>query len=145
MGWVKRLAGKTIALDSAPLIYFVEENLYFLERVRPFFNALERSEFTALTSTLTITETLVKPLQHGLAERVQIFQELLTEYVEIIPVTAEIAEAAAKLRADHNLRTPDAIQIATAITCQADFFLTNDARLGRLKQPKVLVLAELKD
>ena len=73
MGWVKRLAGKAIALDNAPLIYFVEENLYFLERVRPFFNALEHSEFTALTSTLTITETLVKPLQHGLAERVQIF------------------------------------------------------------------------
>ena len=69
----------------------------------------------------------------------------MTEYVEIIPVTAEIAQLAAKLRADHNLRTPDAIQIATAITCQADFFLTNDARLGRLKQPEVLVLSDLKD
>lgn len=103
------------------------------------------SEFKALTSTLTITETLVKPLQHGQAERVRIFQDLLAEYVEIIPVTAEIAESAARLRADHGLRTPDAIEIATAIIHKADFFLTNDARLGRLNQLEVLVLSSLND
>ena len=145
MEWVKRLAGKTIALDTAPLIYFVEETSCFLERVRPFFNALGHSEFTVLTSTLTITETLVKPLQHGLVDRVRTFQDLLAEYVEIIPVTLEIAESAARLRADHGLRTPDAIQVATAITHKADFFLTNDVRLARLKQPEVLVLANLED
>ncbi|WP_225896572.1 type II toxin-antitoxin system VapC family toxin [Amazonocrinis nigriterrae] len=40
-----------------------------------------------------------------------------------------IAETAAQLRADSNLRTPDAIQIATAIRAGASFFVTNDARL----------------
>ncbi len=143
MGWLKQLTGKTIALDTAPLIYFVEENPCFLERVRPFFNGLELAEFKAFTSTLTITETLVKPLRQGLLERTRTFRNLLAEYMDIIPVTAEIAESAARLRADHGLRTPDAIQVATAITHQADFFLTNDARLGRLKPLKVLVLSDL--
>mgnify|MGYP002715619340 CR=1 FL=1 len=145
MGWVKRLAGKSIALDTAPLIYFVEENPHFLTHVQPFFQALEQGEFTAMTSTLTITETLVKPFQLGQIDLADIFRAVLAEYVEIVPVTAEIAEAAARLRADHNLRTPDAIQVATAITHQADFFLTNDVRLGRLRQLETLVLSDLKD
>ncbi|MDL2260461.1 type II toxin-antitoxin system VapC family toxin [Deltaproteobacteria bacterium OttesenSCG-928-K17] len=145
MDWLKRLTGKTVALDTAPLIYFVEENPYFLGCVRPLFQALEQGTFTALTSTLTITETLVKPLQLGQVDRAHTFRVVLAEYMDIVPVTAEIAEVAAKLRADHNLRTPDAIQIATSITCRADFFITNDARLGRLQQPEVLVLTDLKD
>jgi predicted nucleic acid-binding protein len=47
------------------------------------------------------------------------------------------------VRATHNLKTPDAIQIATALAQKADFFLTNDAKLSRLPQPQVLVLADL--
>ena len=145
MGWVKALAGKTVALDTAPLIYYVEENSVFIDRVRPFFEALERAEFSALTSTLTIAELLVKPLQLGQTDKAHAFQELLAEYVEIVPVTYEIAELAAQLRVDHNFRTPDAIQIATAINRQADAFLTNDIRLSRLKQLEVLVLSNLTD
>ncbi|WP_242037776.1 PIN domain-containing protein [Tolypothrix sp. FACHB-123] len=41
-----------------------------------------------------------------------------------IEVSPDIAETAAQLRADYNLRTPDAIQIATAIRGGASFFLT---------------------
>jgi len=145
VGWVKALAGKIVVLDTAPLIYYVEENSAFLDRVRPFFEALERAEFSALTSTLTIAELLVKPLQLGRADQVHTFRELLAEYVEIVPVTYEIAELAAQLRADHNFRTPDAIQIATAVSSQADAFLTNDARLARFKQLEVLVLSDLTD
>jgi predicted nucleic acid-binding protein len=145
VGWVRRLFGKTIALDTAPLIYCVEENPHFLELVRPFFGALEADEFKAMTSTLTITETLVKPLRHGLRELAHAFHGLLAEHVEIMPVTAEIAEGAAKLRADHGPRIPDAIQVATAVTHKTDFFLTNDARLGRLNQLEVLVLSNLED
>lgn len=143
MEWLKELAGKTVALDTAPLIYFVEENPHFLNQVRPFFDALERAEFTVLTSTLTIAEILVNPFKLGQIDRADAFRELLEEYVEIIPVTSEIAELAARLRATHNLRTPDAIQVATALNSHADFFLTNDARLSRLKQLKVLVLSDL--
>lgn len=145
MGWVKRLVGKTIGLDTAPLIYFVEENPYFLDKILPFFSALEQDELTVVTSTLTITETLVQPLKLGRIEQATAFRELLTEYMEIVPVTVEIAELAAKLRADHNLRTPDAIQVGTAINRNADFFLTNDARLSRLKQLEVLILSNLND
>ena len=143
MGWLNNLSGKTVALDSAPLIYFVEATPLFAERIQPFFEALGRAEFKVLTSTLTITEALVKPIRHGQIDKIAVFKEILERHIDIVPATTQIAELAARLRATHNLKTPDAIQIATALDQKADFFLTNDAKLSRLPQPQVLVLADL--
>jgi predicted nucleic acid-binding protein len=55
-----------------------------------------------------------------------------------------IAETAAQLRATYNLRSPDAIQMATAIREGSSFFLTNDARLPSLPGLTVLVLENLR-
>jgi predicted nucleic acid-binding protein len=41
---------------------------------------------------------------------------------------------ASYLRATYTLRTPDAIQLATAIYSQADFFLTNDKQLSAITE-----------
>jgi predicted nucleic acid-binding protein len=62
-----------------------------------------------------------------------------------IPLTATIAERAAGLRAEHNLRTPDAIQLATALESGASHFLTNDADLARVSNVKLLLLNKLMD
>jgi predicted nucleic acid-binding protein len=144
VNWVDRLSGKTVVIDSAPLIYFMERHPSFFEPVRPFFEALGRGDFKGLTSAVTIAEVLAHPLRHGRLGLADIYREFFAQYLPIIPVTAEIAELAAKLRADHNLRTPDAIQAATAIKQGQAVFFTNDARLGRLNQLEVLVLSDLK-
>jgi predicted nucleic acid-binding protein len=140
VNWVERLSGKTVAIDSAPLIYFMERHPVFFEQVLPFFEALERGEFTVLTSAVTIAEVLAHPLRHGRFGLVNVYREFFTQYVSIIPVTAEIAETAAGLRADHGLRTPDAIQVATALNQGSAVFFTNDIRLTHLRQPEILVL-----
>jgi len=59
-------------------------------------------------------------------------------------LSQEITEEAARLRARHNLRTPDSIQMATAIHAKASFFLTNDDRLLDLPKPKLLILDKLR-
>jgi hypothetical protein len=46
--------------------------------------------------------------------------------------TTYVAERAAELRARYNLRTPDALQVATALVRRCEAFLTNDARLKRV-------------
>lgn len=61
--------------------------------------------------------------------------------IEVFP---DIAEIAAQLRAVHNLRSLDAIQMAAAIREGASFFLTNDVRLPSLPGLTVLVLEELR-
>jgi predicted nucleic acid-binding protein len=50
---------------------------------------------------------------------------------------------AAELRAKYNLRTADALQVASALSVNCDTFLTNDKQLNRLTELRVLVLDDL--
>jgi predicted nucleic acid-binding protein len=144
MKWMDRLRGKTVGLDTAPLIYFIEKTPEFYSRVRPFFLAMQRGDFEVVTSTVTVTEVMVKPFRLGDAALVKTYRDILhrTAHLRIVPFTDDIAEIAAHLRADHKIQTPDAIQIATAMSVNADFFLTNDAELPALPRPAVLVLKD---
>lgn len=47
------------------------------------------------------------------------------------------------MRAKYNLRTPDALQYATALHFNADYFLTNDNRLGILQDIPCILLADI--
>ena len=146
MEWLIQLQGQIVGLDSAPLIYFIEQNPAYLEMVRFFFRALDRGEFRVVTSVLTLSEVLVYPLRQGNAALAQEYLDILfyQQGLSTIEVTSDIAQAAAQLRAVHNLRTPDAVQMATAIHGGASFFLTNDARLPSLPGLTVLVLEQLR-
>jgi predicted nucleic acid-binding protein len=140
---VNDLSGRIVALDSAPLIYYVEAHPVFFTRLQPFFEALEQRRFEAITSTVTIAEVLVHPLRFKRTKLVEAYRELFMTFLRVTALSSSIAEKAALLRANHNLKSPDAIQIATALDQKADFFLTNDAQLSRLAQPQVLVLGDL--
>lgn len=54
-----------------------------------------------------------------------------------------IAVNAAGIRAKYNSRTPDALQVATAIEYKADYFFTNDLRLKAISEIEVITLADL--
>lgn len=146
MEWVTALQGRVVGLDTAPLIYFIEENPTYLETIRPFFVAMDRGEFRVVTSTVTLLEVLVHPFRRGEKELAQQYRDILlgAEGLITISLSQDIAEVAARLRASHNIRTPDAIQMATALRAGASHFLTNDVRLPSLPELKVLVLDELK-
>ena len=134
-----------MGLDTAPLIYLIEQNEAYLGSVRAFFQAMSQGEFQVVTSTLTLTEVLVHPLRSGRLELAHQYREILLdqENLSIVPVSVAIAEVASELRATQNLQTPDAIQIATAIQEDAVFFLTNDVRLTAVPDVTILVLDNL--
>ena len=146
MEWLAQLQGQVVGLDSAPLIYFIEENQTYLEMTDAFFEAIVRGEFRVVTSVVTLLEVLVYPLRQGNRILAQQYRDILFNEVGLttIEVSAAIAEVAAQLRATYNLQTPDSIQMATAISGGASFFLTNDARLPSLPELEVLVLEELR-
>lgn len=146
MEWIDALQGEVVGLDTAPLIYFIEENPTYLEIVRAFFEAMDRGEFRGVTSVVTSLEVLVHPLQHGDPALADQYRDILlnAEALSTVVLSQDIAEEAARLRAAHNIRTPDAIQMATAIHEGASFFLTNDGRLPSLPELEVLVLDELR-
>jgi predicted nucleic acid-binding protein len=147
MEWLKRLRGKIVGLDTAPLIYFIGKHPDFHPRVRPFFLAMQRGDFEVVTSTMAITEVLVHPIQQNNAVLTATYRDILqnADHLRTVPFTADIAETAARLRAEHKIRTPDAIQAATAIVMKADFFLTNDFSLSMILNPTILVLENLAD
>ncbi len=51
MEWINDLQEKTVGLDTAPLIYFIEENPAYIETARFFFEAMDRGDFLVVTST----------------------------------------------------------------------------------------------
>jgi len=63
--------------------------------------------------------------------------------IKMLEIGPDIAEKAADLRARYNLRTPDALQVATALYAGCDAILTNDAAMARVTELSVLVIDDL--
>jgi predicted nucleic acid-binding protein len=82
-----------------------------------------------LTSTLTVGEILVKPIERGNAELSKKYEETLAATSLMIPFDLKAAKIYASLRGDRSLRAPDAIQLACAAGAGVDLFITNDTRL----------------
>jgi predicted nucleic acid-binding protein len=129
---------RKVGIDTSIFIYQVEENAKCVEGVDRIFAWLEVPSNSAATSTITMLELLVRPYQQSDVHRVNKFYALLSTYPNLkwIPPTLEIADTAARLRAEHRLKTPDALQAATA-------FVTNDAVFRRLPGLEVLILDEI--
>jgi len=134
-----------IALDTSIFIYHLEANPKYLTYTDPIFSWLDRPESKAITSTITMTELLVLPYREGNEQRANDFYGLLSTYpnLEWIAPNLEIADLAARIRALHRLRTPDALQAATAVHSQATGLITNDAIFERVEGFQTLVLDHL--
>ncbi|HAZ27459.1 TPA: PIN domain nuclease [Candidatus Acetothermia bacterium] len=131
-----------VGLDSSVLIYHLEGLAPYAALTKVVIAELARGAFTALISTISVTEILVKPLSDGAEDKVQICKAFLEELPNalFVPPSVAIAEEAARLRAVHKLRTPDALLIATALEEGATAFLTNDERLRRVEAEGISLL-----
>ena len=141
--WLRNV--ERLYVDSAPLIYLVEENEIYLRRIKRVFFLIESTPLNAVSSVLTLTEILVKPLSKGNSNLVREYRDILvdSEDYTLVPVSFEIAIRAAELRARYNLRTPDSVHVATALETGCDALLTNDADIKRIRDIPILVLDDL--
>ena len=142
MALSRLVKGKTVFLDTAPFIYFIEKNSRYHDLMKPVISLIDAQESQGVTSTITLLEVLVHPLRDGNKKLADQYKAILLSSNGLLTyeVSHEISERAALLRAKHGLRTPDAIQLATALISKADFFLTNDPALKKVKELKVVVL-----
>ena len=136
---------RRIALDTSVFIYQLEANARYLPLTDHIFSWLERPDSKAVTSTITMTELLVRPYRDSDQQRVNAFYALLSTYPNLdwIAPDLEIADLAARFRPLHRLRTPDAIQAATAAHARVTGFVTNDAVFERVGNFETLVLERL--
>ena len=142
MALSRLIKGKTVFLDTAPFIYFIEINSRYHDLMKPVISLIDAQESQGVTSTITLLEVLVRPLRDGNKKLADRYKDILlsSNGLRTYEISHEISERAALLRAKHGLRTPDAIQFATALISKADFFLTNDSTLKKVNELKVAVL-----
>jgi predicted nucleic acid-binding protein len=145
MDWVNDFSGRVIGLDTSPIIYFVEENVEYFEVIHPFFEELSSGKFRAVTSTITLLEVLVQPYRKKHTTLASQYKEILlnSQNLTVLPLLNETSDEAAKLRGKYNIRTPDAVQVATAIYGGASGFLTNDTKLRKIKEIEIIVLDDI--
>ncbi|HLX39837.1 MAG TPA: PIN domain-containing protein [Ktedonobacteraceae bacterium] len=146
MGLTDILRGKVVGVDTTLFIYFIERNPTYVDIARAFFQLVDRGECKAITSVISLLEVLVVPFRNGDMDLVRQYNDILfdTEGLSTEWLTPVIAEEAARLRASYTLRTPDSIQMATAIVQGATIFITNDKQLPSLPNLKKLMVDDLK-
>ena len=136
---------RRIALDTSIFIYHIEANARYLPLTGHVFSWLERPDSKAVTSTVTMTELLVQPYRDSDERQVARYYGLLSTYPNLdwIGLSLEIADLAARLRAVHRLKTPDALQAATAAHVVASGLITNDVAFERVDLFETRVLDSL--
>lgn len=142
-GFLKR--HQKIGLDTSVFIFQLEESRKYIHLVHPIFRWLEEPASHAVTSAITMLELLVQPYRRSDVDTVNKFYALLSTYPNLrwVELTLPVADVAARLRAEFNLKTPDAIQVASALASQATGFISNDPAFRRLEKLDVLILDDL--
>ena len=132
-------------LDTAPVIYQVEQNPAYSALVDAVFQEVDAGRVGAVTSPVTLAECLVHPYKSAAAARLQAFNALITtgRNTQFVIIDQATAQKAAELRARYNLLLPDAFQAAVAIVSGCDALLTNDRGLQRVGELKILILDDL--
>ncbi|MGQ0666916.1 MAG: type II toxin-antitoxin system VapC family toxin [Nitrospiraceae bacterium] len=134
-----------IGLDTNVFIYFLEAHPRYGSWCASLFDLIERGHNSAVTSTVTLLELLVQPYRNQKEELAQKIFALAGTYpkLEWVPLTMNLADRAAELRARYRLSTPDAIQLATAIGQKATRFYGNDRALRRVSEIECLIVDDL--
>ena len=126
-----------LLIDSAPIIYVLEDHPKFAAVFTPVFAAHDDRLVRLAVTTVTLAEVLAGPLSAGdevLAER---YRATLKSWF-VVDLDAEIAESAARLRAACKLKLADAVQAASALTVGADALVTHDRDSPALRDLRVL-------
>lgn len=144
LSWALIPDGACVALDTVVLIYFLERHPRYYPLARELFRRIEEDRISAVMSSLVLTELLVpayREEQTPTAERlIAVLQNF--PHLKMIPLSCEIAAQAARLRARHGLRTPDAVHAATALHEQCAGLITNDHALLRVQSELTIWIAD---
>lgn len=136
---------KRVFVDTAPIIYYLENNALYIDSIMMFFKKCLEENIQVVTSTITIEEYLVFPYSSGKMEFADNFKRFI-EYmgIEIVDIDSNIAEQGAKIRGKYkNFKAMDALQVATAIVSGCDMFFTNDKQLRQEKELPCMTMDDL--
>jgi predicted nucleic acid-binding protein len=134
-----------IALDTNLFIYVFEQHPEYGEKAKAILEHIENGFVSAVASSVSLTEILIKPIRDGNLTLEKQYKLLFSHFpnLTILPIDNVVAERAAYLRGRYNIKTPDALILATALVANADLFITNDQQLETVKEIKCISLRQL--
>lgn len=115
--------------DSNLYIYLLEGHSPEVELVTKLRAAMLARGDQLVTSTFTLGEVLVKPIEKKEEELIRKYNQAIVASSLLVNFDVRAARIYAALRADRSIRSPDAIQLACAAAAGVDLFITNDERL----------------
>lgn len=141
-----QISNKSIYLDANVFIYLLEGYEEFSPILKKIFGKIDNGISCAVTSELTLAETLVKPILDDNVRLQKIYEQTIqaSSLLNVVPISREILMTAAQFR-KNTVRLPDAIHLATAYLSNCHIFLTNDKQLKQFTNIEVILLADIKD
>lgn len=117
--------------DTNLFIYLIQGTGDLFETTQSLANRmLERGDLLC-TSTFTLGELLVKPVEKRDELLRQRYEHILSRHAVLIPFDLPATRIYAEIRQDRSITPPDAIQLSCAGAAGMDLFITNDDRLNR--------------
>ncbi len=129
--------------DTNLFIYLFEDGHERADRVGALRQRMLERNDQLLTSTLTLGEVLVKPLERADEVLREQYERSFEQAVLLIPFDRDAAWLYAQIRQNRAIRAPDAVQLACAGVARVDLFITNDDRLSRCTVPGVQFVTSL--
>ena len=126
-----------LLLDSAPIIYVLEDHPKWAPRFKPLFAAHAVGHFSFAVTTIAIAEVLTGPLQAGDEALARRYRALFESWRQV-DLDIGIAEGAARLRASLRLRLADAVQAASALAINAAALVTHDRDFSHVHTLRVI-------
>ncbi len=139
------LVGKRVYVDTNILIYLFEGFPEYRHIIQEIADCIDNGEIILFTGEITIAEIMVMPFKKNDKNLIRLYTEALKnkDFITLIPTTQEVYLKTAFLRATFSkMKTPDSIQVASAIEGNTEIFITNDTGI---KTPKELEKLVLKD
>jgi len=116
-----------IDLDTAPIVYVVEQNSSFSPLVTA---KLGKLGGDLVSGELVRLEALVLPTRNLDLGLIQDFEDFFAKRLtETVSVDRAVLNQAVQIRASYPFKTPDAKQLASSVMSGCDVFLTNDNQL----------------
>jgi len=122
-----------IAIDSNIFIRALDDPGHLGEKSRIFLKNLTQTTDKAFISVMVLEEFFVRVYKEKRDKEMTRIMNLLTlgEFISLVDINTQIALLAAEIRADYNIKAPDALHLASAIEAGAKIFVTTDKRLPR--------------
>jgi predicted nucleic acid-binding protein len=129
--------------DTNLFIYLFEDYGAFSKDVDALRTKMIKRGDQLLTSTITVGEILIKPLQAGNKRLCESYETAITSSATLIPFDLKAARLYASIRSSRSVQAPDAVQLSCAGSGGVDLFITNDDRLQNKQIPGIQFIVPL--